>query len=86
MNYLDIITNEQIIFILGVVLYIIIAVIVYNVYYRLTKHTREEYVIPAQYDLEVILISVIWGGILIISPVLLLIWVVNKIINSIWGQ
>lgn len=80
------ITNEQIVFILGIVLYVIIAVIVYNVYYRLTKHTRKNYVIPAQYDLEVILISVIWGGILIISPVLLLIWVVNKIINNIWIQ
>ena len=80
------ITNEQIIFILGIVLYIVIAVIVYNVYYRFTKHTRKEYVIPAQYDLEVILISAIWGGFLLISPILLLIWGVNKIINSIWVQ
>ena len=80
------ITNEQIIFILGIVLYIVIAVIVYNVYYRLTKHTRKEYVIPAQYDLEAMLISITWGGFLLISPILLLIWVVNKIINNIWIQ
>ena len=80
------ITNEQIVFILGIVLYVIIVVIVYNVYYRFTKHTREEYIIPAQYDLEVILISITWGGFLLISPVLLLIWGINKIINIVWKQ
>ena len=80
------ITNEQIIFILVVILYIIIAVIVYNIYYRLTKHTRKNYIIPAQYDLEVMLISITWGGFLLISPVLLLICGINKIINIVWKQ